>query len=245
MLPIILKADRFIALSQLIIGELEAAGVSAEKIVKIPNGVEVDTILPKTDYCLHDPMTLIFVGRLHSQKRLDVLLSAFQKAAVARPHLRWRLLLVGDGPLRATLEKLAQELDGRGEIRFCGQVSDVFSQLAQADLFVLPSHVEGMSNALLEAMAHGLPCIASRIGGNSDVIIDGQNGRLVDCTEPDQLTQAIVELVDDNCQRKQLGQAARRTIENDFAIAQIAKQYIELYHSLVRNHGPEVNRETN
>jgi glycosyltransferase involved in cell wall biosynthesis len=173
---------------------------------------------------------------------LDVLLSAFQKAAAARPKLRWRLLLVGDGPLRSSLEELAQGLNGPGEICFCGQVNEVFNHLAQADLFVLPSQVEGMSNALLEAMVHGLPCLASRIGGNSDVIMDGQNGRLVDCGEPEPLTQAMVELVDDERQRQQLGQAARQTMEKDFAIDQIGKQYIELYHHLVQNHGAEAKR---
>jgi glycosyltransferase involved in cell wall biosynthesis len=232
MLPVVLRADCFVALSQLIVDELRDAGVPSERIVEIPNGVEVNTIRPKQDYQLQDPITLIFVGRLHPQKRPDLLLSAFKKAATARPELRWRLLLVGDGPLRSSLETMAQESD-IGEIHFCGEVKDVYALLTQADLFVLPSQAEGMSNALLEAMACGLPCIASQISGNSDLIIDGENGRLVDCNETDDLVKIIIDMVDDGQQRKQLGEAARQAIEEYYSMEYVAKRYIKLYKALV------------
>lgn len=233
MLPVALRADRFVAVSQIIVEELQAVGVPAERIVEIPNGVEVNAITPKLDYQLHDPVTLIFVGRLHPQKRLHLLLPAFQRAADARPKLRWRLLLVGDGPLGPSLEALVRELDGVGEVIFCGQTDDVQSYLAQADMFILPSQAEGMSNALLEAMAYGMPCIVSRDGGNLALIGDGENGRLVDGTDSDDLMQTIINLVDDDQQREQLGRAARQTIENDFAIECVAEQYVALYQELI------------
>jgi glycosyltransferase involved in cell wall biosynthesis len=92
-----------------------------------------------------------------------------------------------------------------------------------------------MSNALLEAMAYGMPCIASRIGGNSDLIHDGQNGRLVHCHEADELAQAIISLIDDGNWREQFGQAARQTIERNFSMEHIAQRYMALYYELSGN----------
>lgn len=233
MLPLTLEADRFVAISRVIAEELRAAGVAPEKIVAIPNGVEIDAFRPKDDYRLHSPVTLIYLGRLHPQKRLDVLLRAFQQVAADRPKLCWRLLLMGDGPARSSLESMVQEFGGAGEVLFCGQTDDIFTYLTQADLFVLPSQTEGMSNALLEAMACGMPCIASRVSGNLDLIKDGQNGRLVDCGEVEGLAQAIVDLVDDDERREWLGRAARQTIEEGFTLERVVEQYITLYQNLL------------
>ncbi|MCB0214375.1 MAG: glycosyltransferase family 4 protein [Anaerolineae bacterium] len=233
MLPVALQTDFFVAITPLIVQELQEVGIPTTRILEIPNGVDVEKVEPKANYQLHDPVTLVFVGRLHPQKRLDLLLPAFKQAKLARPKLRWRLLLVGDGPLRESLETMAQELDSADEIIFCGETNDVPCYLTQADIFVLPSCGEGMSNALLEAMTYGLPCLASLDGGNNDIICPGENGLLVDCNDPDILAQGITGLIDNHAQRERLGQAARQTVENRFAIKHIAEQYITLYDKLV------------
>ena len=233
MLPVALHTDFLVAITPLIVQELRAAGVPMTRILEIPNGIEVGTFGPKADYRLHDPVTLLFVGRLHPQKRLDLLLPAFRQAKLARPKLTWRLLLVGDGPLRESLKIMAQELDSDDEVIFCGKTNDVPSYLALADIFILPSCGEGMSNALLEAMTYGLPCLVSRDAGNMDIICHDENGLLVDCENSDTLAQTIVNLAD-NCEwRERLGQTARRTVKDRFAMKRVIEQYIALYQELI------------
>lgn len=233
MLPTALKSDLFLALSSVGVEELQEAGIASEKIVTIPNGVEVKGIPAKMDYRLNDPITLVFVGRLHTQKGLDILLPAFNHIITARPDLSWRLLLIGEGPLRSQLEAMARQLDSGVEVVFCGTTDDVPAYLMQSDLFVLPSRAEGMSNALLEAMAYGLPCVATKISGNEDLIRHGENGLLVPSENEEKLAEAIVQLVDDEILRRRVGESARRTVETEYSIESIARRYLKLYDTLL------------
>jgi glycosyltransferase involved in cell wall biosynthesis len=232
MLPTILGADRMVAINRAIIDELAAAGVPGERIVVIPNGVETEAAAPKSDYAAGDPVRVVFVGRLHPQKGLDVLLEAFRAVLESAPERRWRLSVLGDGPLRARLEAQAERLGLGGAVEFCGAVGDVPARLLSSDIFVLPSQAEGMSNALLEAMAHGLPVVATRVSGNVDLIEDGVNGLLVAPGEPAELARALRRLGDDGELRARLGRAARAAIEAGFSMTAVAAEYLRLYRAL-------------
>ena len=234
MLPVTLRADQMVAINRKIIDELRQVGVPAERILTIPNGVETNGSDYKTDYKLDNTATLVFVGRLHPQKGLNVLLPAFKQVIEKKPNVEWRLWLVGDGPLRAELEAMAQQLGIAGAVKFWGKVDDVPSYLAQADMFVLPSRAEGMSNALLEAMAYGLPCVATRISGNVDLIQHEQNGLLVSPQSETDLAKAIVRLAGDETLRHKIGRSARCTVETEYSIDSVAQKYIELYHTLLQ-----------
>jgi glycosyltransferase involved in cell wall biosynthesis len=233
LLPLVLKADRFIATSHTITEELISAGVAPARIVQLPNGVEVDSIPMKPDYALRDPIRLIFVGRLHEQKGLDVLLTAFQKLCGQYPNLHIRLQLLGDGPLRENLIRLSEQLDIAKQVDFMGMSGQVFEHLQQADIFILPSRAEGHSNALLEAMACGLPVIVSDIPANQDVIEHEANGLMFAAGDAISLADAASALLDRSDLRERLGNAARRTVESRYSLDCVADRYISLYQDLL------------
>jgi len=241
LLPTALGCDRFIATNPTIVRELVAVGVPAEKIVELTNGVETDSILPKSDYSLHQPVRLVFVGRLHQQKGLDVFLTAFAELVRQHPHLHLRLQLLGDGPLRLSLLRLAADLGIASLIDFVGQTDRVMDYLQQADLFVLPSRAEGISNALLEAMACGLPVVVSDIPGNVDVIEHGRNGLLFTVDDHGSLASAVNLLLTQRDLRGRLGRAARQTVENRFSLSFIADRLIALYRDLMSSPTHDTN----
>jgi L-malate glycosyltransferase len=230
MLPTALRCDRFVALNEAVVRELVAAGVPERRIVRIPNGIEVPSLHERAT-ALHDPAGVVFVGRLHEQKGVDTLLRAFARLRTQRPDARIDLRLIGDGPRRPELEALARELVV--DAAFLGERDDVATQLEDADVFVLPSRAEGMSNALLEAMTAGLPAIVTNIPGNADVIRHEQNGLLVEPDDADGLAAAIGRLLDDAALRERLGGAARDTVETGYALDRVATHYVALYEELL------------
>ncbi len=235
MLRKIREADAVVALNRQAKDEMLENGVAGDKIFHIPNGIELEPNGHGRDAALSDPISIIFVGRLHSQKRVDVLLQAFKLVLQRRPDLAWRLKLAGTGPLERELNALADELAISRHVEFLGHVANVDALLDQSDLFVLPSASEGISNALLEAMARGLPCIVTDIPGNNEVIQNRQNGILVTSGDPEALAEAMLDLAADDELRARLGRQARRTIETKYLLSGVAAKYIELYESLLLN----------
>ena len=229
------EADCFVALNRQVSAEFVDIGVPPERIVHIPNGVDADQAEPKTDYALRHQLTVTFMGRLHAQKGLDVLLLAFQQVRQELPQFSWRLRLIGAGERRAQLEAMAHRLAIGGAVEFLGQVDDPWPFLSQSDIFVLPSRSEGMSNALLEAMACGLPCIATDIGGNNEVIAHLGNGLLVQPDGCEDLASALALLATDRKLRETLGQEALRTVEEKYSLDSVANRYIALYTNLLQS----------
>ena len=230
MLPTALKCDRFVALNEKVVEELTAVHIPPSRIIALPNGVETDTIPAKTSYALNTPATIVFVGRLHPQKGIDTLLHALRKLAERHEvHLH----LLGDGPLRADLQQLANQLGITQQVTFHGQTDEVLLHLQQADLFVLPSRAEGISNALLEAMSCGLPVVVSAIPGNLDVIDYGYNGLHFPVGNTGALAHCLQRLLDQPDLREQLGRQARQTVEYRFSLNSVADQYIALYRNLL------------
>lgn len=230
------KADHLVALNRQIAEELVEIGVQPERIIHAPNGVEIEQIQQKTDYGLnHDhEITVAFVGRLHPQKGVDVLLSAFQQVRKESPQFSWQLKLIGMGGERSNYEAMAQQLGIDQAAEFVGQVDDPLPLLPQSDIFVLPSRSEGMSNALLEAMASGLPCIATDIAGNNEVISQKANGLLVQPDDHNDLATAMASLATDEKLRRRLGQAAIKTVEEKYSLDSVVDQYINVYEALLQ-----------
>ena len=238
MFPTALKCDCFVALNETVVQELMAVGVPRRKIVALPNGVEVEEIEAKANYRLHNPGRIIFVGRLHKQKGLDTLLHACQQLCERYPD-EIRLQLFGDGPLREELTALADRLGLTPHVEFRGETDQVVKHLQEADIFVLPSRAEGVSNALLEAMSCGLPVVASDVPGNVDVVENGKNGLLFDVGAPDSLAGQLLSLLRNAELRQRLGQAARRTVERKYSLGYVAGRYIALYQAMLT--GAEIN----
>jgi glycosyltransferase involved in cell wall biosynthesis len=141
------------------------------------------------------------------------------------------LLIVGDGPLRGELEREAAACGLGRSVRFVGSQPDVTSFYLGADVFVLPSLTEGLSNALLEAMAAGLPVVASDVRGNREVVEDGVSGFLVDWADADAAARRVARLLEDAVLRRRLGTAARRRADC-FSIAVVGERYCRLYQTV-------------
>src|SRR5258707_13549156 len=118
-------------------------------------------------------------------------------------------------------------------VQFVGAVDDPADYLRAADIFVLPSVAEGMSNSLLEAMATALPCVVSGIGGNTDLVADGQTGRLVAQPTAEAWSNTILELLENPSEARRLGRAARQRIDQEFALGIVVDRYFELIPRLI------------
>ncbi len=228
--------DRFVVVSREMAEALAAAGVPPRRIALIPNGVIVGPpAIPSRREVLKSEWlgtaaarVVLFVGRLVHEKGLDGLLEVW----AAMPRSGDLLVLVGDGPLRRSLEARAHALGLQDSVRFLGHQTDVAPFYDMADVFVLPSRTEGVSNALLEAMAAGLPPVVSDVGGNRDIVEDGQSGFLLERTDTGAWVGTLSRLLDDPGLRGKVGDAARQRAER-FAIGDVARRYQDLYGTVV------------
>ena len=164
------------------------------------------------------------IGRLEDRKGHDQLLRAAGTMLAGGNGRRPQIVIVGDGPLREKLQAQAHSLGVADSVRFVGTVADVRPSLAAMDVFVLPSHAEGMSNALMEAMAAARPVVATAVGGNTEVVVDGKTGVLIPPADPAAIADAIAALLRDPDRAAGLGAAAREFVTRRFgARARVAE----------------------
>lgn len=219
---------------------LVAHGFRTEQIVYIPNGVDTEkySVLPVSRHTSSVERVIVCVARLQYPKGIDVLLHAWgrmmremtQESVTCHP----RLLLVGEGPLRLQLERISHELGIEESVEFLGLRRDVLPLLQTAWGFVLPSRWEGMPNALLEAMACGVPCIATRVSGSEDIIEHETNGLLVPPLDPAALARALKRLIEDAELAQRLAHAGRATALHDYQLNMVAEQFLALYRLLLK-----------
>jgi glycosyltransferase involved in cell wall biosynthesis len=179
------------------------------------------------------------MGRLCRQKGIDVLLRALPLLRSRFPGLA--LLIAGDGPERGELERLAG-MEGAGDrVRFLGEWRRAPEFLAGLDLFILPSRWEGMPNALLEAMAAGVPVVASRVGGVPEIVTGGtpespapgETGIVVDPESVDELVRAVSALLKDLPRRESMAENARAKARGEFRMEEMIRRYSEFYNGLL------------
>jgi|SRR5579884_104286 len=219
---------------------LTSHGFREEQVVLIPNGVDSDKFQPgQRPDPARPERDIACVARLQYPKGVDILLHAWgrmmREPAAWREHVKPRLLLIGEGPLRPQLERIAQELHIQDSVQFLGLRKDVVELLQQAWGFVLPSRWEGMPNALLEAMSCGLPCVATRVSGSEDIIVDGVNGLLVEPEQPEALAQALRRIIEDIDLAEQMSEEARATMVRDYQLDAIIRRCEELYRRLLKD----------
>ena len=228
------RADAFVAISPAIHAELVAGGYDEAKIHDLPNGVPVPEMPWGTGASTPNPdLRVAFVGRLAREKNLATLIDAWPIVLDRIPGAT--LLLIGDGPERPALEARAAGLGVSGShITFEGACVDPARLLRTSGLFVLPSREEGMSIALLEAMALGMPIVASDIPGNRRLVTDGTHGRLAPPGDTMALARAILaQAADPETALKMAGEARRRVIEH-YSIEAVARRHMALFEGLVR-----------
>lgn len=207
--------------------QLIAEGVSPDRIRIIPNGVSLDRFAARAD--ARGVTTVLTVANLRAEKAHEVLIAAAAQLAPRFPHLRFQI--AGDGPRMAELQELAATLGVVDRVSFLGHREDVPALLGGADIFVLPSRSEAFPNGAIEAMAAGLPVIASATGGLLDLIDSGRTGLLVPPDDPAALADAIAGLVVSPARASVLGAAARDEVTRRYSFDRMVRAFEDLYLS--------------
>ncbi|WDS36905.1 glycosyltransferase [Pseudoxanthomonas sp.] len=208
-----------------------------QKIVAVPNGIHVERFEPtsaearqrlrQTLGVSEDTRLAGFVGRLTWAKDHATLVQAFRLVREQLPDTA--LVLIGDGPLRPALEALAQSEGIADRVFFLGDRNDIDALLRGLDLFVMSSVTEGYSVALLEACASGLPIVATRVGGNPEIVRDGINGALVTPGVPPELAAAMVGILGNETRALRMGRAGRDWVLQHGSLSAMAARYAEIY----------------
>lgn len=232
------SVDAFLVISHEIDEELAALGIPPEKRIFLPNGVDAIRCMPVSEegrQKLRARLSLpiqarlvMYAGRLVPEKRVDHLLKIWPGVRSKFPLAH--LLIVGGGAEQNRLEAL--RVDG---VQFTGQVQDAVPYLQASDVFVLPSSTEGLSNSMLEAMACGLPVLATSVGGAPDVIRHEASGWLIPPEDMDALQRGLETLLADASLRLRLGVQARQRILADFSMDSVARRLAALYQKLIRD----------
>jgi glycosyltransferase involved in cell wall biosynthesis len=224
----IAETSQFLAISCDIAEELRQSGVTSAKIATVPNGVS----LPSSRSIRSAARNFLYVGRLSTNinRDLTTVLLAFNKIAATRTEIE--LTIVGGGDLFEETRLFARSLSAADRIRFTG-IADPEPWYAWGDVFVLPSRQEGLSNALLEAMSHGLACIANDIPSNREVLDEGRAGLVTPIGDVDVLSSHMEQLVDSEPFLKAMSVAARERAEKVYDIDKVSACLIELYCSLI------------
>jgi glycosyltransferase involved in cell wall biosynthesis len=240
-------ADRLITVCQAFARELARnTGVPREKISVQHNSIRPqsenptgETIRSKIGIDSDGPVVLS-VGRLSKEKAHVDLLHAFKQLRETNPELNCRLIFVGDGPERARLEAAAESPGLKDHVVFAGQVSDVNSFYAAADVFVLPSHSEGSPHVLLEAMAAEVPVVATSVGGVPEIVENDVSALLVPAADPTGLASAIARLLADKELAQRLTENAATLVANLYTPENYVRSLVKIYREVIeaRNVSP-------
>ena len=216
-------------------------GVPAARVSQFVNGVDTQRFqrqqVEAIPGCLFDPAShwlIGTVGRMAPVKDQLMLTRAFIALITQAPALRARarLVLVGDGPLRAQCQALLDEAGMAGLAWLPGERGDVPAVMRGLHVFALPSLAEGISNTILEAMASGLPVVATEVGGNADLVTREVSGLLVPAAAPEAMAAALLRLARDPVLAAALGDAGRQRVERDFSLRAMVARYQGLYDTL-------------
>ena len=202
--PILQNANAVLALTEDMREKM--AKVTDREIFVVPNGINLNQFTERSLTIVKENgvKKILFIGRLHPVKGVKYLIRAMERVLKEIPEAK--LILVGDGKEREMLETLSKQLSINNSVQFVGIVphEKVHTFLQQADVFVLPSISEGFPNVILEAMACGLPVIATRVGGIPDIIIDGTNGYLVEVKDAHAIAERILLLLQNEILKKEI-----------------------------------------
>jgi glycosyltransferase involved in cell wall biosynthesis len=236
--------DRVVGNSQAVADFYRRAGIPPEKLEVIPSGIDaveppaIDPAEVRRGLNLDaGAPLLLFAGRLAEQKDVNTLLMALDILQHVEPGAV--TLIAGDGPLRERLTERARAFDllDTGRVRFLGHRDDVPTLLAAADLLVLPSRYEGLPNVVLEAMRFRKPVVATAAPGTTELVNDGQTGRLAPVGDARALATALRDAIRDPDARHRWGEAGRARVEAEFSADLMIARFAELYERLARSKG--------
>jgi glycosyltransferase involved in cell wall biosynthesis len=216
----------------------ERCGIPLDKLVVIPNGVRVPEMarVPRATLGVpEDAFVLCGAGRLSPEKGFDRVIDALGAPALRARHVA--LMVAGEGPSRGALEALAAARGVGARVRLLGHRTDLPGVLRAADAFVLSSLHEGMSNVLMEALALGLACVSTPVGGVEELLRHGETGLVVSAAAPEPIATAVVQLMDDPGLARRLGAAARERMAREFSLEANVRRFEALYETLAGRAG--------
>lgn len=240
--------QQFTTVSQDIAGWLsETVRISSSKVTQIYNGVDSVRFSPRSgvrptvgplDFSAPGNFLVGTVGRMQTVKDQVTLVQAFLNLRERLPldSGRARLILIGDGPLRAVARALVVKAGIMKSVWMPGERDDIPEIMRAMDLFVLPSQAEGISNTLLEAMASGLPVLATRVGGNEELVAEGITGMLVSPSDPWAMAESIAAYLEDESLVRRHGKAGRTRVEETFSLDAMVRGYMSLYDRTIHAH---------
>lgn len=220
---------------------LIAEGIPANRISVVYNGIDLQRFpYPPDRESVGGSLSLSpgrpvvgMVGSFRAVKGWDVFLRAVQQVASSHPVT---VLCVGDGALRPQMEDLAKELGIVDVTQFLGERPDAATIISGLDVLVSASRSEGLSNVILEAMANGVPVVATRVGGSPELVDEGETGFLVSPDDPTGMASMIMRLLDNRLLRTEMGEQARRQVETRFASERYVADTVAMYEGLLKRH---------
>jgi glycosyltransferase involved in cell wall biosynthesis len=232
------RTDCLVGNSRAVVDFYRPLGYPESKLRVIPNGVETQSRPTQARDAFQqdlglppDAHVVMAVGRLAPQKRMADLIWSMQLLRQSDP--RAYLIIVGDGPLRSSLEQYAREVEVTPHVRFLGHRPDAASLLHHADLVWLGSEFEGMSNSLMEAMACGRPIVATAIPPNQELIQHGVHGYLVNVGDSAGFAQFSLKLMHEPELASRLGNAARQKVETELSVSRMVERHAALYREIM------------
>lgn len=221
---------------------IHTVGVPPQRVSQIYNGVDSALFHPRegarqigpAGFATETSFVIGSVGRMAEVKDYPNLVRAFIRLLEIEPaaRLRARLVIIGEGVAREACLNLLREAGAEDLAWLPGERSDVAALMRNMDLFVLPSLGEGISNTILEAMACGLPIVATRVGGNPELVEDAHNGTLVPVSDPEALAQTLLNYLHSGRMLETQGRASRARIESDFSMQAMAQGYLSVYENV-------------
>jgi glycosyltransferase involved in cell wall biosynthesis len=235
-------ADAVIGVSSDIARELANKGVARDRLVVVHNGIDLNNYraFPMADSkaflssigIKEDDFLIGTVGRLHAQKAFPTLIQAI--AMVRRKGMACKCMILGEGPLRTDLEKEAETQGVADLISLPGYRQDIANLMTRFNVFALSSCDEGLPMVILEAMANGLPIVATPVGAIKEVLKDEVSALLVPVGRPDRMADAIMHLANDPHTRKRLAAHGKKHFETHFSSKVMARKYKKVYHSVLQ-----------
>ncbi len=207
-------------------------GLPPARLTVVPNGVDTDFFKPGNNGRPKGPQVLLSVARLVPDKDHDTLLAAFSRLAGQHPGAE--LWLVGNGPRRESLEQQARDLGLAGQVKFLPATNDIRKLYHQADIFVLSSVIEALPNVIMEAMAAGLPVVATRGGGLSEAVVPEDTGFLVNPRDITGLTASLARLLDDPEAGRSLGRRGRERVLTQFSFEAMVSRHQDVWACLLQ-----------
>jgi glycosyltransferase involved in cell wall biosynthesis len=243
-LKLMKRFDHLIAVSHATKVEMVDAGVPEDIITVIHNGIDTEAWAParangniRQELKLSPPTPVVgYVGRISPEKDLETWLRAAALVADSIPAARFVLVGDGrDGNTRDRLERLAVSLGIGDRVFFAGYRHNLLPAYAAFDIFLLSSRREGLPNSLLEAMAMSVPVVTTDVAGAKELVMDGRTGFVVPQGDVEGIARAVTILADDDCMRKQMGQASRDRIEQEFSFSRRIERIEDLYEQITCN----------